>query len=122
MKHSHSILDYLLQTRPDKREELLPYVAKVKQYSNECGCSLGGKFLGAAFLLCALRFLLAGPAAFRNPARQFLFAILFVFFASMAGKLIGIGLAKLRLAHLHRQLIQRYGLKGAQNVHLHKMG
>jgi hypothetical protein len=112
MKYSHIKIENLLNSLPDEREELLPYVAKVKQYSSECGCSLGGKFLLASLALCVARFLLVTPVGFPNLLKQFLLAILFIFFSSIAGKLIGIGLAKIQLAGLYRHLNAKYGLEG----------
>ena len=112
LANSEFKLENLLQSLPDKREELLPYVAKVKQYSSECGCSLGGKFLLASLALCVARFLVFTPLGFTNLLRQFLFAVLFVFVSSIVGKFVGISLAKVRLARLYRCLNAKYGLEG----------
>ena len=112
MKYPQVQLETLLNSLPDRREELLPHVAKVKQYSSECGCSLGGKFLVAALALCVVRFVFFTPVGFSNLLRQFFLAILFIFLSSIVGKFTGIGLAKIRLAGLYRHLNAKYGPEG----------
>ena len=112
MKRADFKIENLLDSLPDKRDELLPYVAKVKKYSSECGCSLGGKFLLISIALCLVRFFLVPPLGFASLLKQASIGIPFVFISSIAGKLIGISLAKINLALIHRDLIAKYGLEG----------
>lgn len=112
MKNSRSTLDNLLTSLPHRRDELLPYVAEVKKYSSECGCSLGGKFLIASAALWALRWIFFTPHSSANVLKQILLGILFVFCSSILGKLAGITVAKIRLALLYQHLRFKYGLEG----------
>jgi hypothetical protein len=112
MKDSRPILDNLLSSLPDRRDELLPYVADVKKYSSECGCSLGGKFLIASAALWALRWILFIPHSPANLFKQLVLGILFIFCSSILGKLTGITVAKIRLALLYRHLRFMYRLEG----------
>jgi hypothetical protein len=113
MNNTENILEQLLHSFPEERENLLPYVARVKVYKNECGCSMSGAFLVGSFcLLILFGFLFNGfeggylmTNALRGTA--------FVFGAGIVGKLTGIGIARFRLTLLYRHLRARYHLKGS---------
>lgn len=108
MRRSESVLDRLLHSRPDEREHLLPYVDRAKALSRECGCSMGGGFMMTALVLVVVH-----AVAFAEPGRttvvgRALRGVAIVFAAGGAGKLLGIGIARARLAWLYRQLRVRY--------------
>ena|ERR1700741_3508551 len=104
-------LERLWQALPNERDALRPYVEKAKAYRNECGCIMGGAFfIGAlAFLICDFLFfhqMVGGSwvvATLRGAA--------FVLSASMLGKAIGIGIARIRLALIYRELRLRYRIE-----------
>lgn len=111
LQNTENIFDYLLQSHPEERENLRPYLDRAKAYRNDCGCSMGGAFLlGALVLLGFHGFLFQG---FERVGwlPEVLWGIAFIFCAGVVGKLIGIGIARIRLALLHRQLRLTYSVK-----------
>lgn len=100
-------LERLLQSLPADRENLRPYVDRAKVYRNECGCSMGGAFMVISLGLLITRFLLDGIGK-GNVLIGLFWGTLFVFSASLIGKLIGIGVARIRLALLYRHLHRIY--------------
>ncbi len=91
---------------------MLPYVNQAKQYSTECGCAMGAKFLAVALGIFVIYFISAHNFEFINILKQLALGMLFLFAASTAGKFIGIGLARIRLAMLYRQLAQKFPNQG----------
>jgi VIT1/CCC1 family predicted Fe2+/Mn2+ transporter len=105
-------LELLLYSFPEERQRLRPYVDRAEAYRNECGCSMGGAFLlGSLGLLILYAFLFEGFAG-SNVLNGVLRASAFVFGAAVAGKLTGIGIARIRLALLYRQLRITYNVEG----------
>lgn len=106
------ILETLLRSRPQDLDIFHSYVRRAKSYRNECGCAMSGIFLLAASLLLVFDFLwLRGPT---NGGLIFqLFAGAAIIFGSaVIGKLIGMGIARLRLALLYRELRIRFEPEG----------
>lgn len=108
MRHSESVLDRLLRSLPDERERLRPYVDRAKALSSECGCSMGG-----AFMVAALALVIGYEVTHGGPARGHVIVGLLrdaaiVFSAGIAGKLMGLGIARVRLAWLYHEVRVRY--------------
>ena len=107
MRRSESVLDRLLHSRPQERERLRPYVDRAKALRSECGCSMGGAFMMTALVLVVRAVAFAEPGGTTLVGRA-LRGVAIVFAAGGAGKLLGIGIARARLAWLYRQLRVRY--------------
>jgi len=105
-------LERLWQALPNERDKLRPYIERAKFYRNECGCIMGGTFFVGALapLICDVLFLhqIGGGGWFGTALR----GAAFVFGVSMLGKVIGIGIARMRLALTYRELRIRYRLDG----------
>jgi hypothetical protein len=106
------ILERLWQDLPDARETLRPYVEKGKSFRNECGCVMGGVFLIVALATLIADNLFCHRISGRGLLASALRESAFVFGTSMVGKTIGIGVARMRLALLYRELRIRYGIEG----------
>ena len=107
-----NILDHLWRTLPSERGALLPYVEKAKAYRNECGCSTGAGFFGASLVFLVVRGIFFHFAANGRWLSAVFGATLLVFGASILGKAFGIGVARIRLLLLYRDLQIRYRLSG----------
>jgi hypothetical protein len=105
-------IDQLFHSSPEAREWLGPYMKRIETYSHECGCSMGASFLVAALGLVLVHCFLAKDSCRTNMFTDALRGIVFVFFASVAGKLLGILLARVRLALLYRYLITEFRIEG----------
>ncbi|HYN82277.1 MAG TPA: hypothetical protein VES88_12300 [Gemmatimonadaceae bacterium] len=103
-------LERLLKSFPAERENLRPYVDRAKAYHNECGCSTGGAFMVVSLGLVITRFVIDGIRKGEVLVDLF-WGTLFVFSASLIGKLIGIGVARIRLALLYRHLHRTYPMR-----------
>jgi hypothetical protein len=106
------ILERLLRSRPEARNRLLPYVRRAKTFHNECGCAMSGAFLVAALSLAFIHRLY-----WRNPFQAGVLAqlavyVAFVLAAGFVGKLVGISVARIRLALLYRDLRNRFPIDG----------
>ena len=88
---------------------------RIARLANECGCAMGGTFLAIAVTTSIAYFLVAGEPGLRSG----LLAIGFVFVASMVGKFVGLGVARIRLLWLHRVLTARLASVEMSHVHLH---
>jgi hypothetical protein len=104
-------LERLWQALPNERDALRPYVEKAKGYRNECGCMMGGAFFIGAFTLLICDFLFFHQIVGGNWLAAVLRTAAFVLGASMLGKAIGIGIARIRLALTYRELRLRYPLE-----------
>jgi hypothetical protein len=109
---SSEILSRLWAEFPAERESLRPYADRAKSYRNDCGCAMGGKFTLAA--LAGL--ILYGFAYHGFRVEHWLLetakAVGCLWGAALLGKLTGIGLARIRLARLGRELRSRYRMQG----------
>jgi len=112
MKKPSFKIDTLLNSFPNDREEILLYVDRVMKYRYERGCSLGAKFLLAAIGIFLIYFFHSHDFGLANLLKEIPLGLLFIFTSSIIGKLIGIGIARLRLALLYRYLIGKYHLLG----------
>jgi hypothetical protein len=73
---------------------------------------MGAKFMLASFGIVGIYFVFFSEFIFPNVLVDILFGLLIIFISSAVGKIIGIGLAKLRLAQLYKSLQARYPLRG----------
>jgi hypothetical protein len=101
-----------LNAYPDHTTHILQETERIQQLREECGCSMGAKFMISSFAFLGIFFLFFAELTFPNVLIDIVFGLLFVFIASAVGKIIGIGLAKLRLAGLYRSLKASYPLGG----------
>jgi hypothetical protein len=101
-------LERLWQTLPNERDALRPYVEKAKAYRNECGCIMGGAFFIGALTLLICDFLFFHQIVGENWLVAALRIAAFVLGISMLGKVIGISIARIRLALTYRELRLRY--------------
>lgn len=107
-----NILDQLWRTLPSERGNLRPYVERAKAYRNECGCSTGAAFFGASLLFLVVRGIFFHFAANDRWFSAIFHATLLLFGAAILGKAVGIGVARIRLLLLYRDLQIRYHLSG----------
>ncbi len=113
MYKTDDIIERVLRSFPEERENLLQYVDRVKAYKNECGCSMSGAFLVGSFGLVILYGLLFNGFEGRYLITNALQGTAFVFGAGIAGKLTGIGVARVRLTLLYRHLHIKYQIQGS---------
>ena len=76
---------------------------------------MGGIFLGIALVAAILYFLVRGGLGFQSG----LAALALIFLASVTGKLVGIGAARIRMVRIRRVLAARLTTNGRSHVHLH---
>jgi hypothetical protein len=105
---SESVLEQIWKTSPDEREKLRPYVERAKSYRNECGCEMGGVFFTGAVVIVILDLFLIHGISGGGWLTGALRGSAFVFCASLLGKAIGIGVARLRLALMYKELRHQY--------------
>lgn len=112
MKKTTIKFENLLLAFPDDREEILLSVDRAKQYRGECGCSLGAKFLIASLGIFGIYFFVFGDIDLISMLWEILLGLLFIFVATLVGKFMGIGIARIRLALLYRSLLAKYPIPG----------
>jgi hypothetical protein len=106
------ILVRLWNALPDERENLLTYIEKAKSYRNECGCAMGGAFAVGSMVLLILRGIFFSHSAGGHWIVAILQGTASVFGACILGKGTGVGIARIRLARLNRELRLRYYNEG----------
>jgi len=109
---SGDILERLLAARPDRRDALRPYVQRVKRLRNECGCAMSGAFLVGAIGLLIVRHLFLPDIVPMPLLGEVLAGAAFVIGAGLVGKAVGIGIARVRLVLLYRDLRKRHRGEG----------
>jgi hypothetical protein len=112
MSRTTARLEQLLRLHPEDQERLRPYVDRAKRYSNECGCSMGGAFLVAALVSVLAYDLRAGRLDGAGPVITILIQAMLVLVAGMLGKLVGVAVARIRLAVMYRELAVRHPVGG----------
>lgn len=105
-----------------------PYLAKINQYNQECGCSMSAMFTVLALLTVIIR-TFALDWTTTNIIGYGLTSLLSIFIAGGIGKLLGISIAQIRLQLLYNHLVQKQYLepvslveKGNSHVNLYQMG
>jgi hypothetical protein len=96
------VVDGLLQRLPADDPQRRALQARARAAVRECGCKLGGLFLGGALLLTPVYVIATRDFSIWSGVRS----VAFVFGAAVAGKLIGLALAWARLVLLHRTLLR----------------
>jgi hypothetical protein len=108
-------VDALARRLPDEDPRRAQARARIAALAGECGCTLGGVFLAVAAVLAVAYFAAGGRVA----AGPVLLALGLVLAASLLGKLVGLGVARLRLLALRRSLSRRIASPEVRHVHLH---
>jgi hypothetical protein len=101
-----------LASLPNDTAERATYLAKAKAYGTECGCAWGARFLLVSLGIFIASLFLSRDADVAGSMANIVWGIVFVFASSAAGKLIGIGIARIKLALLYRDLVATYGNLG----------
>lgn len=102
----HYDTEKILEGLPNESEERKVLTTKIKKYRNECGCAMGGRFLVASIIVTIIYFAILGDGG-RSLPREVLISLIFVFFFSLIGKLVGIGIARWKLAALLRSTYKK---------------
>jgi hypothetical protein len=98
---------------PEQREALRPYIDRATEYRKECGCTMGGVFSLVSVMVVASQYIFFPGYTSGSWMRVLLYRIGFVLTASIAGKALGIGLARIRLRFLYRQVHRQLRSNGA---------
>ena len=105
-------LSHLWAAFPAERESLRAYVDRAKSYRNECGCATGGMFVVAAIALLIFYGFVYRGFSVEHWLLDSVSAVACLFAAAIVGKMFGIGLARVRLMLLGRELRNRYQARG----------
>lgn len=92
---------------PKKNADNEYYIQKIKKYREECGCTLGSLFsIAATIIFCGYIFFVLD---WKNQAIFDLSLIGFalILFSAFTGKVIAIGLARIKLILLYKTLVSR---------------
>jgi small-conductance mechanosensitive channel len=109
------LVDDLLARVPADDPEKVALVARARAHSRDCGCAMGGVFLGVALLL-ALGYV---AATVDLSLRTALASSIFVLLATVVGKLTGLLVAWVRLALLRRSLTRKLRRTASGHVYVH---
>lgn len=101
-----------LKAYPEHTSHILHEMERIKQLRAECGCSMGARFMLGSIAVVGVYFVFFGEFVFPRILADVLIGFVIIFASSAAGKTLGIGLAKLRLAQLYRSLQARYPMRG----------
>lgn len=111
-------LSHLWATFPAERETLRAYVDRAKAYRNDCGCTLGGIFVVVTLAILILYGFGYRRLSVGHLLLDAVWATACLCSAALLGKMMGIGLARIRLMLLGRELRSRYHGKEATHVNL----
>ena len=99
-------IEQLLKEFPYEQLNKEYLLEKTKNLSNECGCLLAGIFLVISMIiLISYVFLMSNI----NLLKTISIGLLFIFISAVIGKLLGIGIAKVRLLLLYKLLLKQGG-------------
>lgn len=104
-------IEKILEGIPNDNKEKMLYVARIKKYSNECGCSWGEKFLMASIVAVAFYLVVYYDWRNENFVHISLTVLLLIFIGGGIGKLTGIIIAKIKLRMLYKSLINKHKFK-----------
>ena len=110
-----TLVDDLLTGISRDDPERFELVARARKHSRDCGCAMGGAFLGVAVLLT----LVYVAATLEVSVRGVFAGALFVVVAALLGKLIGLLLAWVKLVVLYRSLSRRSQRAATGHVYVH---
>lgn len=105
------VLGHLWIAFPAERKTLLEYADRAKSYRSDCGCAVGGAFVVATLALLVLYGLAFHEFTLGHWLRDTLFGIASLLAAAFAGKIAGIGIARMRLVLLGRELRKRFHMQ-----------
>lgn len=105
----------MTQERELASQEVAALRARLASLAGECGCTMGGVFLVIALAAAVMYFLVRGGLGMQSG----LAALGLVFLASVIGKLVGLGAARIRMIRLRRILTARLETMEAHRVHVH---
>jgi hypothetical protein len=114
-------INRLIELFPDDRDQLVAAADRAARLSHDCGCTQGAIAMTIAIALAAAYYAWPGQRASGAMRISALWALPFVITAAGLGKLIGIGVARLRLALIYRRLYAKYDPR-THHVQLHQMG
>ena len=120
-KISQKINAILFSLRENEREY---YLGKFNNYNNECGCSMGGVFSIVTLIgYVVFSFFFLELYSINAILKHVLSGFIITIIAGIVGKLIGIGIAKIKIIMLYRGLKQYHQLKKTNDyVNMYKMG
>jgi hypothetical protein len=96
-------LEPLLEKMEEK--DKVYYTAKIKKYRNECGCSMGAKFIFISiFLYSWYNLKILKELSFFTTIKIVFMGIIIIFIGGLLGKLVGIFLARAKLLFVYRKL------------------
>jgi len=101
-----------LNLYPEHSSHILQDMERIKQLSTECGCSMGAKFMLVSTGIVGIYIVFFNKFVFPKILMDILIGFTIIFVSSMIGKMLGIGLAKLRLTQLYRSLQSKYPIQG----------
>jgi hypothetical protein len=110
-----SSVDLLAAQLPDADSRRAELRSRIVTLGQECGCAMGGVFLAGAAVLTIAYFLATGLPSVGSGV----LAIGSVFVASLLGKLVGLGVARVKLLAIRHALTSRLSSFEVEHVHLH---
>jgi hypothetical protein len=108
MKEFNHKIDAILDHIPNDRADKISYVEKIKKYRNECGCSMGAIFSTLSVVLALIYLVLFLNQVNANIIKTGIATVLCIFISGITGKLIGIGIARIKLVMLYRSIFLKY--------------
>lgn len=105
-------LPRVLKAYPEQTSHILHELERIKQLSAECGCAMGAKFMLGSAGVVGIYFVFFSEIVFPKILIDVFIGFIIIFVSSAAGKILGIGLAKLRLAQVYKSLRARYPIQG----------
>jgi hypothetical protein len=108
-------IDVLLAQMPAGDAEAAALHARARAYSQECGCAMGAIFLSVSLVLALIYLATTGGLGVRTG----IVGVMFVFLASMLGKMTGLVLARAKLARLRWSLARRLQGTSPRHVYMH---
>ena len=88
-----------------KESDQTDYLEKIAKYKNECGCALGAIFMTLALVIFSVYALQTVDWNHPDLINIVLSGLVSVLLAAALGKVIGIGIARIRLKLLYRFLV-----------------
>jgi hypothetical protein len=101
-------LGHLWLAFPGEHDTLRPYVDRAKSYRNDCGCAAGGFFVAVTIVTLIFYGIAYRGYYVDHWLAGLISAAAYLFGAAFAGKMLGIGLARVRLVLLGHELRRRY--------------
>jgi len=113
--HIALLVNDLLTLMPAEAVETRALKTRANAYLRDCGCAVGGVFLGGALLLTPPYILATTGLGFRTAMAS----AIFVLFAALVGKLVGLLFAWVKLGLLYRSLSKNLKRAAPDHVYVH---